>query len=84
MVNRILSCPAYVPMRVLQPVYVMPSTSGRAATYPSRADKLKFFLELKELRDKRRMEKGLVPAEEECRGECSDHSAALTAADVRN
>ncbi len=34
-----------------QLVYVMPSTSGRAATYPRRVDKLKFFTELKELRD---------------------------------
>ena len=36
----------------MQLVYVMPSTSGRAATYPRRADKLKFFHELKDLRDK--------------------------------
>ena len=27
----------------------MPSTSGRAASHPRRADKLKFFIELKEL-----------------------------------
>ena len=32
----------------------MPSTSGRAATYPKRVDKLKFFYELKELRDRLR------------------------------
>ena len=31
---------------------MMPSTSGRAATYPRKADKLKFFNELKELRDR--------------------------------
>ena len=30
----------------------MPSTSGRAATYPKRSDKLKFFSELKDLRDR--------------------------------
>ena len=29
----------------------MPSTSGRAATYPRRVDKLKFFNEVKQLRD---------------------------------
>lgn len=29
----------------------MPSTSGRAATYPKRTDKLRFFNELKDLRD---------------------------------
>lgn len=45
-----------------QPVYVMPSTSGRAATYPKRSDKLKFFYELKDLRDKRRLERMLPPA----------------------
>ena len=39
-----------------QVIYVMPSTSGRAATYPRRADKLKFFLELKQLRDRLRMQ----------------------------
>ena len=38
----------------VQVVYVMPSTSGRAATYPRRVDKLKFFYELKELRDRLR------------------------------
>ena len=43
----------------------MPSTSGRAATYPRRSDKLKFFYELKDLRDKLREEKGLGPATEE-------------------
>ena len=40
----------------------MPSTSGRVATYPKRADKLKFFNELKELRDDLRKKKGLKPA----------------------
>ena len=45
-------------------VYVMPSTSGRAATYPKRSDKLKFFHELKELRERLRKEKGLRPASE--------------------
>ncbi len=44
----------------LQLVYVMPSTSGRAATYPRRADKLKFFNELKDLTDKKRAELGLT------------------------
>ena len=34
-----------------QAVYVMPSTSGRAASHPRRVDKLKFFHELKQLRD---------------------------------
>ena len=32
-------------------VYVMPSTSGLVAQYPSRKDKLIFFNELKQLRD---------------------------------
>jgi hypothetical protein len=32
------------------------------ATYPKRADKLKFFNELKELRDDLRKKKGLKPA----------------------
>ena len=36
----------------------MPSTSGRAATYPSRQDKLKFFHELKALRDRLLLQKG--------------------------
>ena len=35
----------------------MPSTSGRAATFPRRVDKLKFFIELKELRDKLKRER---------------------------
>ena len=30
----------------------MPSTSGRTMSYPRRADKLRFFLELKEIRDR--------------------------------
>lgn len=38
----------------------MPSTSGRAATYPKRSDKLKFFHELKDLRDRLRSEKQQV------------------------
>ena len=41
----------------MQVVYVMPSTSGRAATYPKRSDKLKFFNELRELRDRLRRER---------------------------
>ena len=45
-----------------QLIYVMPSTSGRVASYPKRADKLKFFNELKELRDDLRKKKGLKPA----------------------
>ncbi|XP_028518611.1 G/T mismatch-specific thymine DNA glycosylase [Exaiptasia diaphana] len=36
------------------PVYVMPSTSGRTMTYPRASDKLRFFQELKELRDARK------------------------------
>ena len=36
---------------------MMPSTSGRAATFPRRADKLKFFTELKELRDRLKKER---------------------------
>lgn len=36
----------------------MPSTSGRAASYPSRQDKLKFFHELKNLRDRLLLQKG--------------------------
>ena len=43
---------------MLQVVYVMPSTSGRAASYPSRQDKLKFFHELKALRDRLLLQKG--------------------------
>ena len=42
---------------LIQVVYVMPSTSGRAATYPKRSDKLKFFNELKDLRDKLQRER---------------------------
>ena len=38
----------------------MPSTSGRAASHPRRADKLKFFHELKALRDRLKVERGLV------------------------
>ena len=37
----------------------MPSTSGRAASHPRRVDKLKFFHELKQLRDKIQLSKGL-------------------------
>ena len=44
-------------LTLLQIVYVMPSTSGRAATYPKRSDKLKFFNELKDLRDRLRRER---------------------------
>lgn len=36
----------------------MPSTSGRAASHPRRVDKLKFFHELKQLRDRIKLEKG--------------------------
>lgn len=46
----------------IQAVYVMPSTSGRAATFPRRADKLKFFSELKELRDRLKKERELQVA----------------------
>ena len=38
----------------------MPSTSGRAASHPRRVDKLKFFHELKQLRDRLKLEKGHV------------------------
>ena len=37
---------------------MMPSTSGRAASHPRRVDKLKFFYELKELRDKMKLKQG--------------------------
>ena len=39
---------------------MMPSTSGRAASHPRRVDKLKFFHELKQLRDnvKSKLNKG--------------------------
>ena len=50
-------------LRYVQVVYVMPSTSGRAATYPRRVDKLKFFNEVKELRDdlkRKRQTEGVV------------------------
>ena len=39
----------------------MPSTSGRAATYPRRVDKLKFFNELKALRDSLQQKRGVKP-----------------------
>jgi len=53
----ILYC-VFLRLFYLQVVYVMPSTSGRAASYPSRQDKLKFFHELKILRDRLLLEKG--------------------------
>lgn len=56
----------------------MPSTSGRAATYPKRSDKLKFFHELKDLRDKRRLEKGLAPAVKEYSEDSANPSAEQT------
>ena len=40
---------------------MMPSTSGRAATYPRRVDKLKFFNELKTLRDSLLQKRGPNP-----------------------
>ncbi len=54
-------------MYYIQRVYVMPSTSGRAATYPRRVDKLKFFYELKDLRDRLHAERGLEPISEPCK-----------------
>ncbi len=57
-----------------QAVYVMPSTSGRAATYPKRTDKLRFFNELKELRDKlreKRQQSSIQPEETSSTGEQS-------------
>ncbi|XP_001634622.2 G/T mismatch-specific thymine DNA glycosylase [Nematostella vectensis] len=36
-------------------VYVMPSSSGRTMTYPRASDKLKFFTELKSLRDEAKL-----------------------------
>lgn len=57
----------------------MPSTSGRAATYPRRADKLKFFYELKEQRDKLRSEKGLQPADEVYTNDVSNDSSLSSA-----
>ena len=51
-------CPLHTTPSSSQAVYVMPSTSGRAATYPKRADKLKFFVELKQLRDNLRLKHG--------------------------
>ena len=62
-----------------QVIYVMPSTSGRAATYPKRADKLKFFLELKQLRDRLRMQQGLPPAQQ---AYGTGSSGATTTSDV--
>ena len=47
----VIKFPVYIHIHT-QVVYVMPSTSGRAATYPKRSDKLKFFSELKDLRDR--------------------------------
>jgi G:T/U-mismatch repair DNA glycosylase len=57
-------------------VYVMPSTSGRAATYPKRSDKLKFFSELKDLRDR------LHRREEGGRGEPSSNPAGSSNQEV--
>ena len=45
---------------ILQVVYVMPSTSGRAASHPRRVDKLKFFHELKQLRDNLKAKRGIT------------------------
>ena len=50
--------------RTLQLIYVMPSTSSLMSTYSKRADKLKFFNELSQLRDSQRKKKGLKPAGE--------------------
>ena len=50
----------------------MPSTSGRAATYPKRADKLRFFSELKELRDTLRAKRQL--GMDSSKEQQSDHS----------
>ena len=47
-----------------QVVYVMPSTSGRAASHPRRVDKLKFFYELKELRDRLKLQHGKTPTKD--------------------
>jgi len=41
-------------------VYVMPSTSGLVAQYPRKEDKLKFFIELKQLRDEMKEKINLV------------------------
>ena len=38
----------------------MPSTSGRAASHPRRVDKLKFFYELKEVRDRMKLKQGTL------------------------
>ena len=54
----------------------MPSTSGRAATYPKRSDKLKFFIELKDLRDR------LHRREEGGRGEPSSNPAGSSNQEV--
>ncbi len=51
-----------------QLVYVMPSTSGRAATYPKRSDKLKFFYELKALRDKLKAQGEAAPGSQHSLG----------------
>ena len=56
----------------------MPSTSGRAATYPKRSDKLKFFNELKDLRDTLRREK------EEREGGAIGSSASAQPADYNS
>ena len=58
MIQFILSMLSYLSTQL---VYVMPSTSGRAATYPKRTDKLKFFYELKDLRDKLKAKKEANP-----------------------
>ena len=50
----------YLKLLPTQVVYVMPSTSGRAASHPRRVDKLKFFHELKQLRDRLQLQKGNV------------------------
>lgn len=48
-------------LSLCQAVYVMPSTSGRAASHPRRVDKLKFFHELKQLRDDIKSKKRPLP-----------------------
>ena len=54
----------YMYSHTLQLIYVMPSTSSLMSTYSKRADKLKFFNELSQLRDSQRKKKGLKPAGE--------------------
>ena len=60
----------------------MPSTSGRAASYPSRQDKLKFFHELKNLRDRLLLQKGKRSTEISQPTTCTEISQPSTCTEI--